>query len=215
MSDKVRKSARLGGLTLVALAATLGLAACGGGKSPTVASLGTTTISSSDAGAATTTGSLGRGALESQAQLQAGALKYSRCMRANDLPSFPDPSPGGGFVFQAGSRVNPSSPAFRAAQAKCQKYNPAGAGLAPGTQTHPPQQWVAQMVRAAACMRRHGYPDFPDPRTSMPSNPFGAGGSGVISNIDGVIFIFPSTIDTTSPQFYRAADACKFPDHHH
>lgn len=206
-------------LALLATALAAGLTACGGAKAPSVASVATTT--SSSAGTVTgapsgggSTGS-GRGAPETSAQLQADALKYSQCMRSHGLPNFPDPSPGGGFVFPAGSGDTPGSPAFQAAQAKCQKYMGGLGGLAPGTQTHPSQQWLAQMVKAAGCMRRHGYPDFPDPRTSVPSNPFGPGGVGVISNIDGVIFLFPSSIDTTSPQFYRAADACKFPDHGH
>ena len=209
-----RKAGKVGGPALLFAAAAITLAGCGGSKAPAVANLGTTT-SSSDAGTTTTTGRSGRGAPASQAQLQSDALKYSQCMRSHGLHNFPDPSPGGGFVFQAGSGITPGSPAFQAAQAKCQKYNPAPPGLGAGTQTHPSQQWLAQMVKAAGCMRRHGYPDFPDPQTSIPSNPFGAGGTGVISNIDGVIFLFPSSIDTTSPQFYRAADACKFPDHHH
>lgn len=215
MDDNATSSARLGCLTLVALAAALGLAACGGAKSPAVANLEATT-SNSDAGRTSTIGGAsGRGRPESQTQLQQDALKHSQCMRSHGLPNFPDPSPGGGLVFPAGSGVTPGSPAFQAAQAKCRKYNPAPPGLGAGTQTHPSQQWLSQMVKAAACMRRHGYSNFPDPRTSIPSNPFGPGGTGVISNIDGVIFLFPSSIDTTSPQFYRAADACKFPDHHH
>lgn len=136
MNQNARRSARLGALMLVAVAATLGLAACGGAKSPAVASLGTTT-SSSDAGQTNTTDTSGRGAPESQVQVQADALKYSQCMRSHGEPSFPDPSPGGGFVFPAGSGVTPGSPTFQAAQAKCQKYNPAPPGLGAGTQTHP------------------------------------------------------------------------------
>jgi hypothetical protein len=71
------------------------------------------------------------------------------------------------------------------------------------------------MVKVAQCMRRHGITDFPDPRTSVPSNPFPAGGTGVISDIDGVIFVFPATLDTQSPMFTRAAAACRFPLHNH
>lgn len=194
-------------------AAAITLAGCGGSKAPSVANLATTT-SSIDAHQTNTTGTSGRGAPASPGQLQADALKFSQCMRSHGVPNFPDPAPGGGFVFQAGSGLNPSSPAVKSAQAKCQKYM-GGSTPGPGTVTHPSAQWLAQMVKASACMRRHGYPDFPDPRTSVPSNPFGNSGTGVISNIDGVIFIFPSSIDTESPQFYRAADSCKFPDHHH
>ena len=64
-------------------------------------------------------------------------------------------------------------------------------------------------------MRQRGVYDFPDPRTSVPSNPFGSGSAGVISDIEGVILIFPSTIDQQSPAFTRAAAACAFPLHNH
>ena len=133
-------------------------------------------------------------------------------MRSHGEPNFPDPSASGGFVFQAGTGVDPSSPAFRAARAKCQKFLPVG--LSPGTVTHPSSQALARMVRIAQCMRRHGVSSFPDPRTSIPSDPF-HGGAGVISDIDGVILVFPSTIDTSSPAFVRAAAACNFPLHNH
>ena len=39
----------------------------------------------------------------------------------------------------------------------------ASGGLAPGLQTHPTTQWLAQMLKAAECMRGHGIPNFPDP----------------------------------------------------
>ena len=38
---------------------------------------------------------------------------------------------------------------------------------------------------------------------------------GVISDIDGVILVFPSTIDEQSPQFTLAAAECAFPLHNH
>ena len=199
----------------VAMLAGLGLlgSGCGGSNSPSIASVATTTSNSS---ANSTNGSgnaAGSGSPPSQTQLQQDALKYARCMRANGVPNFPDPSSGGGFVFQAGSGVDPSSPAFQAARAKCQKLVPGGP--APGSTTHPSAQWLAHMVKVAQCMRGHGITDFPDPRTSVPSNPFPGGGTGVISDIDGVIFVFPATIDTQSPMFTRAAAACQFPLHNH
>ena len=182
-------------LLLVALLA----AGCGGSKAPSVASVGTTTSSASG-----------------QAPLQQDALKYAECMRSNGEPGFQDPQPGGGFVFHAGAGVDPSSPAFEAAQARCHKLMPVPAGLAPGSTSHPSAQWLAQMEKAAQCMRRHGVPGFPDPRTSVPSNPFPPGSSGgVISNIQGVIFVFPDTLDMQSPAFVHAAAVCKFPLHNH
>lgn len=66
---------------------------------------------------------------------------------------------------------------------------------APGSTTHPSAQWLAHMVKVAQCMRRHGISDFPDPTTTVPSL---RGFVGVISYIDGVIFVFPATLDTQS-----------------
>jgi hypothetical protein len=127
-------------------------------------------------------------------------------MRSNGVPNFPDPS-GGGFPLTAGT--DRSSPAFKAAQAKCQKFLPAG----PGSGPPPSAKALAQMLKVAQCMRRHGISNFPDPRTSLPSDL--SGFNGVISDIDGVIFVFPATVDQKSPAFVRAAAACAFPLHNH
>ena len=207
---------RSGGLALLAGAAALALAGCGGSKSPSVANIATTTSSSAAGSTNGTVGGASSGSPPSQAQLQGDPLKYSECMRSNGVPNFPDPTAGGGFLFRASAGIDPSSPAFKAAQAKCQKLMPRGGPPGPGTATHPSAQALAQMVKVAECMRRHGISDFPDPRTSVPSNPFPAGSpGGVISDIDGVILVFPATIDTRSPLFTRAAAACGFPLHNH
>ncbi len=204
-----------GGLVLLTAAAAIVLAGCGGSKSPSVASFATT-ASSSAPGSTDTSRETGSGASGSQTQLQQAVLKFAQCMRANGVHNFPDPSPGGGFVFRAGSGFDPSSPAVKAAQAKCQELLPGGGPPGPGTVTHPSPQWLAHMVKVAQCMRRHGISDFPDPRTSVPSNPFPAdSGGGVISDIDGVILVFPATIDTQSALFTRAAVVCQFPVHNH
>jgi hypothetical protein len=70
------------------------------------------------------------------------------------------------------------------------------------------------MLTVSQCMRRRGISDFPDPKTSVPSDPFG-GGTGVISDINGVILVFPDTIDQQSRAFTQAAAACGFPLHKH
>ena len=132
-------------------------------------------------------------------------------MRSSGVPNFPDPTAGGGFLFHTGAGIDPSSPAFKAAQAKCHKLLPAGG---PPSRTNPSPQTLARFLKVARCMRTHGIPAFPDPRTSVPSNPFGSG-AGVISDIEGVILIFPSAIDQQSPAFTRAAAACAFPLHNH
>jgi hypothetical protein len=129
-------------------------------------------------------------------------------MRSNSVPSFPDPSGGG---FQLGPGIDRSSPAFKAAQAKCLKLLPGGG---PGSGPPPSAQALASMLTVAQCMRRHGVSNFPDPRTSVPPDPFG-GGTGVISDINGVILVFPGTIDEQSQAFTQAAAACGFPLHNH
>jgi hypothetical protein len=128
-------------------------------------------------------------------------------MRANGVPKFPDPQPTGGFVFSAGSGVDPSSPAFQTAQAKCQKLM--GGPLAP-THTHPSPQALTKLDRIARCMRQHGIADFPDPRTTVPSDP-GAASAGVITNYDGVILLFPSNMNLQAPAYRQALSACGAP----
>lgn len=196
----------------VAVTASVLLAAGCGGSSPSgIASIATTT-SQRTAGATAAAGAASSGS--GQEQRQQDALKYSQCMRANGVPGFPDPSSTGGIEIPIGSGIDPSSPAFESAQAKCQKLRPGG-GLAPGAATHPSAQWLAKMVKASHCMRRHGVTDFPDPRTSVPAHPFANGATGMVSDIQGVIFVFPSSIDQQSPVFARAAAACGFPLHNH
>ncbi len=71
-----------------------------------------------------------------QAKLQERALKFSQCMRAHGVPSFPDPkfsSSGGGFGIRIGSKggpsaIDPSSPKFQAAQKACQSIMPGPKG---------------------------------------------------------------------------------------
>jgi hypothetical protein len=206
-----RRSAKL---ALAAAGAAAVLAGCGGSKPLSVASIETGTSSS-----AVNTGPSVRAASSSsppsQVHLEQSLLKYARCMRAHGVPDFPDPSPGGGFAFNPATGVDPSAPAFKTAQLSCEKYLDLGSGLAPGTTTHPAEQWLARMVKAARCMRRHGLPNFPDPTTTVPA-PKVLGGAGVISNIEGAVFVFPAaTVNPQTPLYTRAAKACGFPLHNH
>lgn len=136
-------------------------------------------------------------------------LAFARCMRSHGEPGFPDPGPGGGFVFPAGSGVDPSSSAFEAAQAACRKLMPLG-GLAPGSTTHPTTRWLAHMLKVARCMRGQGIAGFPDPTTRVPPL---APGVRLISDIEGAVFVFTDSIDPQSPLFTRAANACGYPLH--
>jgi hypothetical protein len=177
-------------LVLATLVSAVLVAGCGGSSpSPTAAAGG---------GTAGSTASAGRPA--------GSLLAFAKCMRANGVPDFPDPNPGGGRSFSIPVGVS-ASPAFKAAQARCQKLaplTPVGAGLT----THPSGQTLAKLLRIAQCMRRHGVAQFPDPTTSIPST---QGGFGEITDFDGAILAFPSTINLQAPAYRQALTACGAP----
>lgn len=110
------------------------VAGCGGG------STSTTTAGAGGAGGSASAAAAASGAEGSASTSAAGStstagggsgpLPFARCMRANGVPNFPDPKPGGGGQFAVPAGTNPAAPAFRAAQAKCQKL--LGGGLLPG-----------------------------------------------------------------------------------
>jgi hypothetical protein len=199
-------------LSVVVLAsAALLLAGCGAGSAnPGVARLSSdASRGGTSSGIETGTDMAGRGS----GSPEAAALAFADCMRSSGVPHFPDPKTGGGFLFHTGAGVDPSSPAFRAAQTKCKKFLPPG----PGSGSPPSAKTLAHFLAVARCMRSHGVSEFPDPRTTAPSNPRATlgGGAGVISDIEGVIFVFAGRIDQQSPAFTRAAAACAFPLHDH
>jgi hypothetical protein len=131
-------------------------------------------------------------------------LNLARCMRAHGVPNFPDPTPGGGGVqIQAGSGVNPFSPAFKNAQTACRKFLPGGGPPS----RHASAQAKAEMLRTSECMRAHGISGFPDPTTTPPSSP---AGYSVVMGRGGAFLAIPSTIDVQSPAFTQAAAACGF-----
>jgi hypothetical protein len=167
-------------VTLAAIACAVALAACGSGAGPS---------------SAAASGGPNPAA-------HADFLKFSKCMRSHGVPSFPDPSPGGGIHLNAGSGLNPQSPRFQSAQQACHKLLPGG-----GPPSHPTAQDEAQMLHVSQCMRRHGVSGFPDPTLSPPSSPTGY--SEVVDR-GGVVLAIPNTIDTASPAFKQAAAACGF-----
>jgi hypothetical protein len=62
-----------------------------------------------------------------QAQMQAHALAFSRCMRAHGVPGFPDPQFSTGRIsihITPGSGLDPGSPIFQNAQKACQSILP-------------------------------------------------------------------------------------------
>jgi hypothetical protein len=125
----------------------------------------------------------------------------SRCMRAHGLSNFPDPKQGpGGIGFPGGvalglngsltvDGVRFSGPALKAAEKGCRQFLPGGGGPPPPI----PAARRQAMLANAACMRKHGVPNFADPT-------FPAHGGALLHLGPGV--------DPQSPAFRTAEKAC-------
>lgn len=125
-------------------------------------------------------------------------LALSECMRAHRVPNFPDPTkgPGGdGMAINqsAGSStltvegIPFSGPAFVAAEKTCKLF---GGGNAP-----PPISESEKLARFhfAECMRKHGVPNYPDPK-------FPSGGGIMQPSVPG--------LNRNSPAVEHAAGVC-------
>jgi hypothetical protein len=116
-------------------------------------------------GSSTPTGTAGTGGDGSSAK--AGkAVRFARCMRDHGISEFPDPPASGSFTIDEianGSSLNTNTPAFTQALSACRGLEPAGFT---GTKRSSQQQKAA--LEFAACMRRNGVPDFPDPAPDSP-----------------------------------------------
>jgi hypothetical protein len=126
------------------------LAACGGGASPGVASLGATasTHAAAPAGA-------------SASAPYTNALEYARCMRRHGEPDFPDPNNPGGFSTRALAQSDTASRQFISADSTCQRLLPNDGQPTPAEL----QQTITDGLKFARCMRAHGVA-FPDPGIS-------------------------------------------------
>jgi hypothetical protein len=169
---------------------------CGGGtKTPTVAHLGSSTSaasSSSSQSSSSSTGSSQNGSASPDSQ----GVAYSACMREHGVPNFPDPKvTTNGNEVKVAVRVTPGitgNPHFSSAQHACSKLLPGGGpGEGPNQQISPHEQ--SQYLKAAACIRSHGIPNFPDPTFS--------GGGVHVPKTAGV--------DPRSPQVRAAEEACQ------
>jgi hypothetical protein len=143
-------------------------AGCGGGGSPATTATTTTT---------TTT----------QNGTPASALAFARCMRSHGIPNWPDPSSSGFFDK---SKLQPLG--LSVSRVRALEEGPCNIPL-PSRQAYtitPADR--TDYLKAAACMRSHGFPDFPDP--TFQSN-------NVQTNI-------PSSTNTNSHRFKSAATTC-------
>ncbi|GAB3426342.1 hypothetical protein [Flindersiella endophytica] len=113
------------------------------------------------------------------------AVKYTQCMREHGITDFPDPVNGEiQLTVRKGTDLDPTSSRFKSAQQACKSLEPPGLFTsAPGSDAQ------AAGVKFAACMRKNGVPDFPDPK----------GGRMVMSG----------NVDPNSPAFQSAVQACR------
>ena len=90
--------------------------------------------------------------------------------------------------ISSASGIDPNSPVFRAAQKTCRRYFPG---------PHLSQAQIAEQeasaLKFAACMRKNGVPNFPDPQ-------FGPNGARIAGPVSGV--------DPNSPTYQAAAEKC-------
>jgi hypothetical protein len=185
---------------LAAMPIALGVLVAGcGSNSPTggVASLGShgSKTSSAAAGAdgeASPAAQAGSGGGEASPGSQ--AIAYATCMHSRGVPSFPEPQ-----ISQHGSEVRvkmvapvgafKGDPKFTAAAQACRKLLPSG-GPSSQPAVSPAEQ--AQYLKAAACIRSHGVPNFPDPT-------FAGGG----------VHLDHKALNESSPVFKAAVHACE------
>jgi hypothetical protein len=115
-------------------------------------------------------------------------------MRSHGVPNFPDPiihhSAGSTSVKIVVHRTSTQGSKFASAQQTCRKLLPNGGE--PSHQTVTPQEQT-QYLRAAACIRSHGVPNFPDPT-------FEGGGVHIPQKYHDL---------NSSPTFKAAVEDCK------
>ena len=117
------------------------------------------------------------------------AIVFAHCMRAHGAPNFPDPLPDGSGSFVKKPVLESTLNAPASARAACARLLPQAAlGLTPAQQ----QQHQRQQLAFAACMRRHGFPTFPD------------GWSGNVGQLTA------AGINPSSPQLNAALTTCGF-----
>jgi hypothetical protein len=122
------------------------------------------------------------------------ALVYAQCMRSHGMPTWPDPSSNGGFLFTAGNALNRASHAYLSASAACKDLQPEGSGLTAAQL----QAGLARLLKFSVCMRAHGLGNFPDPQVVD-----SGGRRGLTLEMRG------SGVDPSSPLYQSASRACQ------
>jgi hypothetical protein len=87
-------------------------------------------------------------------------LESARCMRADGITDFPDPSNNGNLSLhvQPGSDLNPHSPKFQATERAC-RFDLSGPNMKPAEEASA----NARALKYSQCMQSNGISDFPEP----------------------------------------------------
>ena len=113
----------------------------------------------------------------------ASAVAYSACLRNQGVPNYPDPDSNGNLTKQGAQQLGVSESQFQSAQQACQHLLPDNNGAlnadslrqceSAGNCSHALVQWALSGGRIfAQCMRSHGVPKWPDPKTNSEGQPF-------------------------------------------
>jgi len=179
---------RRGGLAVLAATVAFGLAACGGGgSSPHVASVRTsTTAESSHGSVSTTTTPNGSNATQLMDE-------WAACMRANGDPDQTDPTIDqyGVINITLPDGVSPAlSSQVHGTTGPCSQYELDAENVLRATNPVAPPPTQAQLVQYVDCMRTHGVPNYPNSGPNGETN-FRAAG-----------------VDPNSPAFETANRVC-------
>jgi hypothetical protein len=123
---------------------------CGGGRSPSVAAVASSTSIATQSG--TTTVAAGS---------VSGALAFARCMRSHGIPNWPDPTSDGGFDKSKLRQLGLSVGRVRAIERTSCNYYFVGGG--PPETAQQSRIQLADKLSFARCMRSRGVSRFPDP----------------------------------------------------
>jgi hypothetical protein len=118
-----------------------------------------------------------------------GALAFARCMRSHGVPGWPDFTISGVFDKAKIVALGVSQARLTSVSHTCNRLVP-NAGQPQGQTITLADQ--AYYLRAAECMRSHGFPEFPDPTFQD---------GRVTANV-------PASVDQETPKFKRAAATC-------
>jgi hypothetical protein len=105
-------------------------------------------------------------------------------MRSHGVPNFPDPqtSDGNGQI-RITVHITPSitgSPAFQSAQKACAYLMPGGgANVTNGPSPAQERAHTEAILAFAACMRKRGFPRFPDPNSQGDLSPTAIANAGI------------------------------------